>query len=316
MPPSYPPDSPILQNFSFDYNVGSQTDAMLPGLESRPIIGFNDLPKDSIDRLLSDYFRYSHNQPYSFFHEETFRRKVANGTMLDNLLQAVIASSLRFSTDPYFEDNLFFTNKRKVTADIFANNSWRILSSRFVDGDDDCNRKAWVKIGIAAKFAQDLRLMFEPASSLAFSEQEESRRAFWSIYLLDKLMTCGRARPPVFTDGNVLVQIPCTEIAFLQNQWEETDEVEAYLTNRVPQCSEPSPFSRVIIIPAILSRCSQYAIQARRNSHALPPWDVSSQYTSINSSLIYLESHVNWHQPVREITSSFKNAMDPGLSSV
>ncbi|KIW45759.1 uncharacterized protein PV06_04117 [Exophiala oligosperma] len=201
MPPSYPPDTPILQNFSFGYNVGSQTDAMLPGLESRPTIGFNDLPKDSIDRLLSDYFRYSHNQPYSFFHEETFRRKVANGTMPDYLLQAVIASSLRFSTDPYFEDNLFFTNKRKVTADIFANNSWRILSSRFVDGDDDCNvgvvqaitllaiyefvegrqRKAWVKIGIAAKFAQDLRLMFEPASSLAFSEQEESRRAFWSI---------------------------------------------------------------------------------------------------------------------------------------
>lgn len=59
--------------------------------------------------------------------------------MPDYLLQAVIASSLRFSTDPYFEDNLFFTNKRKVTADIFANNSWRILSSRFVDGDDDCN---------------------------------------------------------------------------------------------------------------------------------------------------------------------------------
>lgn len=47
-------------------------------------------------------------------------------------------------------------------------------------------------------------------------------------------MTCGRARPPVFTDGNVLVQIPCTETAFLQNQWEETDKVEAYLTNRVP----------------------------------------------------------------------------------
>lgn len=98
-----------------------------------------DLPKDTVDRLIDDYFRYSHNQPYSFFHEETFRLKVAAGTVPEYLLQAVIVSSLRFSTDQYFGDNIFFTNKRKVTADFFASNSWRVLSSRYVDGDDDCD---------------------------------------------------------------------------------------------------------------------------------------------------------------------------------
>lgn len=146
--------------------------------------------------------------------------------------------------------------------------------------------------------------MFEPASSLPVAEQEESRRAFWSIYLLDKLMTCGRARPSIFADGSILVHLPCAESAFKESRWEESEELEAYISNGAPQCSQPSSFSRVIIISTILSRCSQYAIQSRRDSHTRPPWDVNSHYTSINSSLIYLESHVNWQQPIRELMKS------------
>lgn len=158
--------------------------------------------------------------------------------------------------------------------------------------------------------------MFEPATSLPFSEQEESRRAFWSIYLLDKLMTCGRARPSVFSDGSVLVQLPCTESAFEQSQWEESEGLDMYVSHRVPQCSQPSPFSRVIIISAILSRCAQYAIQARRDSSNLPIWDVNSQYTSINSALVYLESHVNWQQPLREMMNARPGETGHDLSSI
>lgn len=98
----------------------------------------SDLPKATLGRLVDDYFRYSHNQLYSFFHEDTFRLKSANGTIPEYLLETVIVSSLRFSRDPYFEDDLFFLNKRKVTADAFARKSWNTLSSKFVDGDDDC----------------------------------------------------------------------------------------------------------------------------------------------------------------------------------
>ena len=59
--------------------------------------------------------------------------------MPELLLQAVIVSSLRFSTDSYFGDSIFFTNQRKVSADIFANHSWQELLHKYVDGDDDCN---------------------------------------------------------------------------------------------------------------------------------------------------------------------------------
>ena len=104
---------------------------------TRPICA-SDLPKFTLDRIIDDYFRYSHNQLYSFFHEETFRRKKADGTLPDFLLEAVIMSALRFSTDSYFDDDLFLVNKRKVTADAFARKSWTYINSRYVDGEEEC----------------------------------------------------------------------------------------------------------------------------------------------------------------------------------
>ena len=168
-------------------------------------------------------------------------------------------------------------------------------------------RGAWVKIGIAARFAQDLRLMFEPAQTLPFSEQEEYRRAFWSLYLLDRLVTCGRARPPIFNDASITVQLPCTEKAFRMSQWERTERLEAYMSNRVLQSPHPSPFSRAIITAALLSRCSQYVIQAQCGGNDAPPWDAKSDYASINSSLLYLETHMDLQQSVPDIMNAATN---------
>ena len=98
----------------------------------------SDLPKVTLDRIIDDYFRYSHNQLYSFFHEETFRRKMADGTLPDFLLEAVIVSALRFSNDQYFDNDFFFMDKRKVTADAFARKSWKQITSKYVDGEEEC----------------------------------------------------------------------------------------------------------------------------------------------------------------------------------
>lgn len=139
--------------------------------------------------------------------------------------------------------------------------------------------------------------MFEPSPELPLCEQEEHRRAFWSIYLLDRLMTCGRARPPVFDDSTISLQLPCSELAFRTGVWEQSEELNVYTSNRSLQCIQPSPFSRVVIISALLSQCSRYAIQSESDNYGLPPWDKNSEYTAISSSLLYLESHVDWTQP-------------------
>ena len=59
--------------------------------------------------------------------------------------------------------------------------------------------QSWLKIGLSIRIAQDLCLMNEPNPSLPYEDQEERRRVFWSIYILDKLCSCGRARPAAST---------------------------------------------------------------------------------------------------------------------
>ena len=52
------------------------------------------------------YFRYCHNQPYSLFHEESFRNRLASNEVPQHLLFAFLASSVRYSEDPYYADKV------------------------------------------------------------------------------------------------------------------------------------------------------------------------------------------------------------------
>lgn len=97
-----------------------------------------DIPKATLDQLVDDYFRYSHNQLYSFFHEASFRASMAEGSLPSYLLSAVVMSALRFSNDQYFDSDLFFANKRKTTADALCRRAWKYISSTFVDGEEEC----------------------------------------------------------------------------------------------------------------------------------------------------------------------------------
>lgn len=66
------------------------------------------------------YFRYCHNQPYSLFHEESFRSKMAANEVPHHLLFAFLASAVRYSEDLYYED--------KVGAiSAYAMQSWKAM---------------------------------------------------------------------------------------------------------------------------------------------------------------------------------------------
>jgi hypothetical protein len=80
------------------------------------------LPLPVILETLDVYFTYCHNQPYSFFHEESFRVKLSQGKIPDHLLFAMLATAVRFSNNPYFKD-IF------ETAAFYANKSWRAIVS-------------------------------------------------------------------------------------------------------------------------------------------------------------------------------------------
>ncbi|KAJ9316704.1 transcriptional regulator family: Fungal Specific TF [Paecilomyces variotii] len=285
-----------------------------PGSAARATTGFErqeqsqvaeDLPPASVIRsLVDDYFRYSHNQPYSFFHSNSFRLKLEQDQLPGHLLLSVLASAVRFSSEPFFAKN------RDAMADSYATRAWKAIVSEWLsdgrEGDvtlvqsmtllaifdfTECkHRAAWIKIGLAARYAQDLNLMSEPPAELSPADQEEHRRAYWSLYLLDKLITCGRAKPPVFQEHYCRVKLPCTEAAFRLEADEKRFSIEHFTRNDSLETDCSSTFAKVIVTSSVLSQCAQYSLQGYHFQSRKPPWDPRSDHAINSSALLYLET--------------------------
>ena len=57
-------------------------------------------------RATDDYFRFCHNQPYSLFHEDSFRPRLERNEIPTPLMFAILANIVRYSDDPYFSDKI------------------------------------------------------------------------------------------------------------------------------------------------------------------------------------------------------------------
>lgn len=87
-------------------------------------------PQTVIESLIDTYFTYSHGQPYSYFHEETFRQKLADSALPKCLLLAVLASALRFSNHEYFQGTT-----REAT-EAYARESWLSVLNDHMTADN------------------------------------------------------------------------------------------------------------------------------------------------------------------------------------
>ena len=79
------------------------------------------------------YFERAHNQPYSFFHEESFRRHLELKSLPEFLLFAVLASAVRFSSDPYFGE--FKSEALRG----YASESWKLIVAVCFGPESDPN---------------------------------------------------------------------------------------------------------------------------------------------------------------------------------
>lgn len=148
----------------------------------------------------------------------------------------------------------------------------------------------WVKIGLAARISQNLNLMSEPNKWLSYVDQEEHRRAFWSTYLVDKLISCGRSRPLAILDEDCNVQLPCDEETFRKGEWKKTYTLDQLLSWDTHVTEPPSPFALTILMASIFGRCTRY-VNRKSGVDNVPPWDTNSEFSSLNSSLLLLESY-------------------------
>ena len=150
---------------------------------------------------------------------------------------------------------------------------------------------AWLKIGMAVRVAQDLCLTMEPDSALEYADQEERRRVFWSIYILDKLCSCSRARPSAIADAHCRVQLPCDEITFRNGAWKKMPTLDQLLSPQGSVTEHPGSLTLVVLTASILGRCAQHCIhESNRSDSRLPPWDSKSDFATIYTALLQLET--------------------------
>lgn len=152
------------------------------------------------------------------------------------------------------------------------------------------HRLGWVKIGLSVRFAQGLRLNAEPDPILPIWQQEEHRRVFWSVYLLDKLVSCSRNRPPTILDVDCAVRLPSSEENFRTQVSEETPTLDV-LENlpEISACRDLDHFAFTILAASMLGRVVRYSLQ-QKSALGYPPWDARSDYAKIMSVLLSFEN--------------------------
>ncbi|KAI8648623.1 Fungal-trans domain-containing protein [Fusarium keratoplasticum] len=292
--------------------------------QNDPTIEDFGTPEGVFMAVIDSYFTYCQNQPYSFFHEETFRQRLSEQAIPRHLVLAVMATAVRFCSHPYFSGCAVEMSVE------YANRSWRLIVS-------DCftvgkvaeistvqtvallglfdftagglrHGSAWVKVGLAVRIAQDCGLMLDNAAHLSYVAQEERRRVFWSVYLLDRLVSCGRGRPPAIVDASCHVQLPCDESIWREGLWAKTQSLDE-MTNRTLSVSQRQcPLAQVIAISHILGRCAQYVLQDFNIRGPHPPWDPGSDFAGIESDLLHFEAYLEIQRPLNEMFAAHISA--------
>ncbi|KAL5363138.1 fungal-specific transcription factor domain-containing protein [Aspergillus floccosus] len=231
----------------------------------------------------SIFFLHCHNKPYCLIHPGTFQHKLQTQKIPDHLRLAIIASAVRYSSRSQWKD------RKQKTIDSYAACSWELVMSLSGLGQDDISviqtlallaiidatagrqRAAWVKVGMAVRISQDLRMMLEPDSRLPYAERDERRNLFWSLYLLDRFICCSFHRPPAINDADCLLNLPThhqplTLKGLLSEQFEDP-------------ALQPGVFAITVAFSSVLGEIARYMM--REDTLGL----FDPQYTAFQSKL-------------------------------
>ncbi|KAK4963680.1 hypothetical protein LTR10_001311 [Elasticomyces elasticus] len=257
-----------------------------------------------LKHLIEVYFSNSHNQPYSFFHESTLRQRIITDEVPQYLLLAIAATSVRYSMHDFFKQH------QNAAAKAYARASWLILLERFfatdqspdvtmaqatailavIDYTAGHHRLGWVKVGLAIRLVQDLKLSAEPDPALPIWQKEETRRVFWSMYILDKFFACSRTRPVSILDADCTVALPCEEEAFREGTQAASMPTLAIMRDPFDFASRIrlGSFPVLIMMCSLLSRSMRSILQDGRIT--VPCWDCRSDFAETSSILMSFES--------------------------
>lgn len=145
--------------------------------------------------------------------------------------------------------------------------------------------------------------MLEPDVRLSAIQQEERRRVFWSFYLCDKLISCGRERPPSILDDHCKLRLPQDENGWRLGLPGSNIPTLGHLIDDSTgaSLSALSPFAITVVVASLLGRCAQYALGEQEEQTPvgkLPPWSPRSKYSTIHSIILQYESELRLNEPL------------------
>jgi hypothetical protein len=204
------------------------------------------------------------------------------------LLHAIVATTLRFSTDHRLTDEVreryHAISKQKVLLYGLENSSVKALQALVIlalgnsNGPPGWNllaviTRSVVQLGLAVETTSasvaplypsiyTLRAMVLPESK-SFIEDESRRRLFWMVYLLDRYATIATAFEFALSDSEIDRKLPCRDDLFARDQpvntrWFQTMDGEQHTLSEMNHPENLGSFSYYIEIVGILSQIHRF----------------------------------------------------------
>ncbi|KAJ4264998.1 hypothetical protein NW762_005241 [Fusarium torreyae] len=169
---------------------------------------------------------------------------------------------------------------------------------------------AWVYIGVAIRMAKLLRLELDDQrmsmleSQTASSQRhrkrsseiaivrETRRRTMYSCLILDRMMGYGDERPLSITPESMLIQLPCSEMAFDLSLDVYTGLLKSPEGPSQRQINDDSTLSRFIQLIEIWGEISRYSSTGGRLRENIPPWDSRSTFHVLREKLDKFYDHL------------------------
>jgi hypothetical protein len=278
----------------------------------------SSLPPPPTPRLLQEainaYELFHHNRPYSLFHIGHLRNHVHESPRY--FQYALVATAVRYSDLHISDEEVLPHGNASVLR--YALVAWRSINMPWANHSDSivypviqtihllalidfidgkCST-AWIKLGMAIRLSQYMRLNMEPQHDGSMSPllREERRRVLWSLYLLDRLISCSRSRPPTIADDDCQTYLPATEQEYREANFTEQRLTLQQVLKALSLHSElrnSSSFTKIVIASTILGRVSRYVMQDCTHSDAVVPWSPQSTFSDLEASLLDFESCVS-----------------------
>jgi len=149
---------------------------------------------------------------------------------------------------------------------------------------------------MAISIAQSLNLMSEPPD-LANSTREEHRRTLWSLYMLDRLGTCGTNRTGLCPDSALRLRLPCPENTFRDGLPNDSPTLKVLNESPPDQLGNVGALARVILLTSTLSRIAGFSLQQSWQAQMEPPCTQNSEYAQLITRLNSLSIYFDKRQP-------------------